>query len=216
MMVIAKAPVIGRVKTRLCPPLSLEQACDVAWACLLDTLDTAASVPAARHVLVLDGEPGPWIPDIFEVTPQRGNGLAERLAAAFCDVDDAGIVIAMDTPQVAAEHLSAGLTALADGADAVLGPADDGGYWALGLRRGVDVIAVFKDVPMSTSQTGAAQRRQLDRLGLRTTMLPSHRDIDTMEDLYVVVAGMADGRLPGLLSGLSSSTILRATSGRVV
>jgi uncharacterized protein len=203
MMVIAKTPEVGRVKTRLCPPLSLEQACDVAWACLLDTLDTAASVPAARHVLVLDGEPGPWIPDIFEVIPQRGNGLAERLAAAFSDVADAGIVVAMDTPQVTIGHLSAGLSAVADGADAVLGLADDGGYWVIGLRRGVDVTAVFENVPMSTSQTAAAQRRQLERLGLRITMLPSHRDIDTMEDLYVVVAGMAGGRLPELLSGFS-------------
>jgi uncharacterized protein len=203
MMVIAKTPEAGRVKTRLCPPLSLEQACDVAWACLLDTLDTAASVPAARHVLVLDGEPGPWIPGIFEVIPQCGNGLAERLAAAFSDVADAGIVVAMDTPQVTIQHLSAGLRALADGTDAVLGMADDGGYWVIGLRRGVDVTAVFENVPMSTSQTGAAQRRQLDLLGLRTTMLPSHRDIDTIEDLYVVVAGMANGRLPALLSGFS-------------
>jgi uncharacterized protein len=191
------------VKTRLCPPLSFEQACDVAWACLLHTLDTAASVPAARHVLVLDGEPGPWIPDIFEVIAQRGVGLAERLAAAFDDVDDAGIVVAMDTPQVAAAHLSAGLAALTYGTDAVLGMADDGGYWVIGLRHGVDVTAVFENVPMSTSQTGAAQRRRLDQLGLRTTILPSYRDIDTMEDLYVVVAGMADGRLPKLLSGFS-------------
>jgi uncharacterized protein len=203
MMVIAKTPVIGRVKTRLCPPLSLDQACDVAWACLLDTLDTAASVPAARHVLVLDGEPGPWIPGIFEVIPQRGSGLAERLAAAFSDVADAGIVVAMDTPQVTQEQLCVGLRAIADGADAVLGLADDGGYWVIGLRCGVDVTAVFENVPMSTSQTGAAQRRQLDLLGLGTTMLPSQRDIDTMEDLYVVVAGMADGRLPELLSGFS-------------
>ncbi len=203
MMVIAKTPEVGRVKTRLCPPLSLEQACDVAWACLLDTLDTVASVPAARHVLVLDGEPGPWIPDIFEVIAQRGNGLSERLAAAFSDVADAGIVIAMDTPQVTIQHLSAGLRSLTHGADAVLGLADDGGYWVIGLRRGVDVTAVFENVPMSTSQTGAAQRRQLDLLGLRTTMLPAHRDIDTVEDLYVVVAGMAGGRLPELLSGFS-------------
>ena len=203
MIVIAKTPEVGRVKTRLCPPLSFEQACDVAWACLLDTLDTVVSVPAARHLLVLDGEPGPWIPDIYEVIPQRGEGLAERLAAAFSDVADAGIVIAMDTPQVTVEQLSVGLTALADGADAVLGLAYDGGYWVIGLRRGVDVTAVFENVPMSTSQTGTAQRQQLERLGLRITMLPPHRDIDTMEDLYVVVAGMASGRLPELLSGFS-------------
>jgi uncharacterized protein len=203
MMVIAKTPVAGRVKTRLCPPLSLEQACDVAWACLLDTLDAAALVPAARHVLVLDGEAGPWIPGRFEVIAQRGVGLAERLAAAFCDVDDAGIVIAMDTPHVTVEHLTAGLTALADGADAVLGMAEDGGYWSIGLRRNVDRVEVFENVPMSTSQTGEAQRHQLASLGLRTVLLPSYRDIDTMEDLQVVVAGMDCGRLPELLAGFS-------------
>jgi uncharacterized protein len=203
MMVIAKTPEIGRVKTRLCPPLSLQQASDVAWACLLDTLDTAALVPAARHVLVLDGEPGPWIPAGFEVIPQRGDGLAERLAAAFGDVSDAGIVIAMDTPQVTVAHLETGLRALAEGVDAVLGLADDGGYWVLGLRRGVDANAVFENVPMSTSHTAAAQQRQLERLDLQFIMLPPLRDIDTIEDLYVVVAGMTDGRLPELLSGFS-------------
>jgi uncharacterized protein len=203
MMVIAKTPVVGRVKTRLCPPLSLEQACDVAWACLLDTLDIAALVPASRHVLVLDGEPGKWIPERFEVLAQRGDGLAERLAAAFADVNDAGVVIAMDTPQVSAEHLSAGLTALDAGADAVLGLAADGGYWMIGLRRDVDPVAVFNNVPMSTSETGQAQRSQLEALGLRTVLLPSYRDIDTMEDLHVVAAGMATGRLPLVLSGLS-------------
>jgi uncharacterized protein len=203
MMVIAKTPVAGRVKTRLCPPLSLDQACAVAWACLLDTLDTASLVPASRHVLVLDGEPGPWIPDCFEVIAQRGVGLAERLTAAFTDVDDPGIVIAMDTPQVTAEHLSAGLRALAEGADSVLGMAEDGGYWVIGLRRDVDRVAVFANVPMSTSQTGKAQLHQLESLRLRTVLLPSYRDIDTMEDLHVVVAGMGSGRLPLVVSGLS-------------
>lgn len=201
MMVIAKTPRVGAVKTRLCPPLTLEQACDVAWACLLDTLDTAASAPAARHVLVLDGEAGPWIPPDFEVIKQRGSGLGERLAAAFTDVDDDGIVIAMDTPQVTVGQLTAGLDALAEGADATLGMAADGGYWVIGLRRGLDLNAVFDGVPMSTAHTGAAQLRQLDLLGLRITALAPLHDIDIIDDLYAVVGGMATGRLPALVFG---------------
>lgn len=203
MMVIAKTPKVGRVKTRLCPPLTAEVACEVAWASLLDTLDTAAQVSATRHVLVLDGAAGPWIPAGFEVIKQRGDGLGDRLAAAFSDVGQGGIVIAMDTPQVTAAQLTSALNALADGADSVLGFADDGGYWLIGLRAGLAASAIFAGVPMSTANTGEAQLCQLQHLGLSTVVVDSLRDIDTVDDLYVVGTGMASGRLAALVSGLS-------------
>ena len=83
---IAKEPVAGRVKTRLCPPCTPEQAARLARAALEDTLaacDRAAG--GARRVLVLDGRPGAWLPPGWDVLPQRGGDLAERLAAAFED-----------------------------------------------------------------------------------------------------------------------------------
>ena len=203
MMVIAKTPEPGQVKTRLCPPLTPAQACDVAWACLLDTLDVAAAVPASRHVLVLAGEPGDWIPSCFEVIAQRGDGLAARLAAAFTDVSETGVVIAMDTPQVTVAQLGAGLQALETNAEAVLGMAADGGYWLIGLRQDLDFDSVFHHVPMSTSHTGQDQQRRLDSLGLRTTLLPTLRDIDTIDDLHVVASGMPSGRLPRVVSLLT-------------
>jgi len=134
LIVIAKTPRPGHVKTRLTPPLSAEEVCAVAWACLSDTLAAAAAVPSRRHVLLLAGEPGSWAPESFEIIPQVAGGLGERLAAGFDAVADDAIVIAMDTPQVDPATLTRALRALGSTHDTVLGPAADGGYWLLGLR----------------------------------------------------------------------------------
>lgn len=191
VMVIAKAPMPGRSKTRLCPPLTPAQACDVAWACMHDTLATVAAVPAARRVLVLDGEPGSWIPDGFEVIAQRGDGLAERLAAAFSDVGRPAVVIAMDTPQVTADLLTQGLAiVVSEPTAASFGPAYDGGFWLLGLGARTDPDAAFSGVPMSVAHTGAAQADRLRSLGLSVRMLPELQDIDTVDDLRAVAATM--------------------------
>src|SRR3954453_11163757 len=83
LIVIAKAPVPGRVKTRLCPPCTPVQAAALAEASLRDTLAAALRTRADRRVVVLEGAPGPWLPAGFEVIPQRGTGLAERVASAL-------------------------------------------------------------------------------------------------------------------------------------
>jgi rSAM/selenodomain-associated transferase 1 len=183
LLVIAKAPVPGRVKTRLTPPCTPEQAAALAGAALADTLAAASATRLpVRRVLVLDGPAGPWA-DGFEVVPQRGDGLAERLAAAFEDAGAPAFLIGMDTPQVTPELLDGAVAALA-GADAAFGAATDGGYWGIGLRR--PDRAVFQGVPMSTPDTGAAQRARLAELGLRTTILPRLRDVDTIADARMV------------------------------
>jgi rSAM/selenodomain-associated transferase 1 len=186
MAVLAKAPALGRVKTRLCPPCTPEQAAELAEAALVDTLTAVAATPAARRVLVLDGPPGPWLPAGFEVVPQRGGALDERLANAFTDVGDAAVLIGMDTPQLTTPRLAASHRALFDDdhLDAVLGPALDGGWWAIGLRE--PNPDVFLGVPMSTSHTYAAQRARLRRVGLRTGALPPARDVDRIEDAVAV------------------------------
>ncbi|POX42483.1 glycosyltransferase, partial [Streptomyces sp. Ru72] len=83
LLVIAKEPVPGRVKTRLTPPYTPQEAAALAEAALTDTLNTMLQVPARRRVLVLDGARGPWLPPGFEVLPQAPGGLDERIAAAF-------------------------------------------------------------------------------------------------------------------------------------
>lgn len=193
LLVIAKAPVPGRVKTRLTPPCTPEQAARLASAALEDTLDAVRTAAAGRRcVLVLDGAPadlpGGPAPAGFEIVAQRGDGLAERLAAAFSDAAGGpALLVGMDTPQLTPGLLEAGLAALeGEGTDAVLGPATDGGYWTIGLRTADP--CVFADVPMSEPTTGAAQRDRLHELGLLVAELPPLLDVDTIEAAREVAA----------------------------
>ena len=205
LLVIAKAPVPGRVKTRLTPPCTPEQAARIAAAAIADTLAAVAAVQRdARRIVVLDGEPGPWIPDGFDVIAQRGAGLAERLAAAFADAGGPAFLVGMDTPQVTPELLAAGLDAVRDG-DAAFGAALDGGYWGIGLRE--PDARVFEDVPMSEDNTGAVQRARLAILGLQTAVLPPLRDIDTIEDARAVAREAPDGRLAAALAEIEPEVL---------
>jgi glycosyltransferase A (GT-A) superfamily protein (DUF2064 family) len=100
LLVIAKEPIAGRAKTRLTPPCTAEQAAALAAAALHDTLKTVARTPAARRVLVFEGDPTRWLPRSFEHIPQSGDGLAERLVNAFEDVAQPALLVGMDTPQL--------------------------------------------------------------------------------------------------------------------
>lgn len=185
LLVLAKAPRAGFVKTRLCPPLTSVQAAELAEAALLDTLAVVAATPVAHRALVLDGEPGAWIPPGIEVVAQRSGGLAARLADAFADISRPALLIGMDTPQVTPRLLSESLDRLEEPkCDAVLGHTEDGGYWAIGLRRADP--RVFAGVPMSSECTGAAQLARLRELGLRVGQLPELRDVDRYEDAVTV------------------------------
>lgn len=191
ILVLAKAPAPGLSKTRLCPPLDPGQAAAVAEAALVTTLDAVSAARATRRILVLEGEPGSWLPPGIEVIPQRGHGHAERLASAFVDAGAPALLIGMDSPQVTAAMLDDAVEALAGtGVDAVLGPAEDGGWWAIGLRRADG--RVFAGVPMSRSDTGRRQLERLEHLGLRTRLLPGLRDVDHFPDAVAVAA-----RAPG-------------------
>ncbi|MEV5749876.1 DUF2064 domain-containing protein [Actinoallomurus sp. NPDC052308] len=180
LLVIAKRPVPGRVKTRLVPPYSFEQAAVLAEAALADTLRAALAAPARRRVLALDGRPGPWVPAGFEIVPQVAGGLDERLAAAFAAVSGPALLIGMDTPQITPDLLTVDW----GGVDAWFGPAVDGGFWALGLREPDPEL--LRGVPMSTPATGAVQRARLCAAGLRVSDLPVLRDVDTAVDAAAV------------------------------
>jgi rSAM/selenodomain-associated transferase 1 len=216
VIVIAKEPVPGRVKTRLTPPFTPEQAAALAEAALTDTLHAVAAAPAARRVLALAGAPGPWLPPGFEVIAQRGGGLDERLACAFDDsafddtaVDDsrAGgaplpmLLIGMDTPQVTPELLAAAARPLVSRtADAVFGPAADGGYWLLGLRA--PDPSLLLGVPMSRPGTGRAQLARLAAGGLRVAMLPELTDVDDVDDALRVAADVPGSRFARAVAAL--------------
>ncbi|MFF0767960.1 TIGR04282 family arsenosugar biosynthesis glycosyltransferase [Nonomuraea wenchangensis] len=193
LLVIAKEPVPGRVKTRLTPPFSPEQAAVLAEAALRDSLRAVAATPAAQRVLALDGLPGSWLPPGLVVIPQRGAGLDERLAAAFSDAHrlrpGPAVLIGMDTPQVTPALLEEAGAALTEH-DAVYGPAADGGFWLLGLRR--PDPALLLGVPMSRPDTGKLQLDRLERAGLSVRLLPELTDVDTAADA-ATVAGQAPG-----------------------
>ncbi len=205
LLVLAKAPVAGRAKTRMCPPLTPGAAVALALAALEDTLAAAAACGQAhRRVLVLDGEAGPWLPPGFEVLAQRGDGLAERLASAFADIGGPALAIGMDTPQVTPALLDAALARLAaPGIDAVLGPATDGGYWAIGLRR--PDPAVFADVPMSDARTGALQLARLEALRLGCAELAPLRDVDTFADALAVAELVPGSRFAAAVAAAAAS-----------
>ncbi|WP_367321879.1 DUF2064 domain-containing protein [Streptomyces sp. HUAS ZL42] len=203
LLVIAKEPRPGRVKTRLTPPFTPWEAAALAEASLADTLRTVAATPARRRVLVLEGNPGPWLPAGFDVVRQCAGGLDERLAAAFADCDGGpALLIGMDTPQVTTSLLTVDFT----DCDAYFGPAEDGGFWALGLA--VPDPGLLRGVPMSTPATGAVQRARLVDSGLRVRDLPRLRDVDTAADADAVAASVPHGRFAAELARL------RAGAGR--
>ncbi|MFE7424266.1 DUF2064 domain-containing protein [Streptomyces sp. NPDC057545] len=207
LLVIAKEPRPGHVKTRLTPPFTPAQAAALAKAALADTLETVLRCPARRRMLVLDGAPGPWLPPGIEVIPQASGGLDERLAAAFAAVPDGrALLVGMDTPQLTPKLLA---PALEPGAwlecDAWFGPAEDGGFWALGLAA--PAPALLRGVPMSTAYTGAAQRDRLTGAGLRVRDLPLLRDVDTAPDAAAVAAAAPGSRFATLVKCCSPGLV---------
>ncbi|MFI5889888.1 DUF2064 domain-containing protein [Actinoplanes sp. NPDC051513] len=200
VVLLAKVPAPGRVKTRLCPPCTPEQAARVAAAALADTVDAVDASGAGARVLLTDAAcpaPGGWAARL-----QRGGPLDERLANGFADTGGTALLIGMDTPQLTGDHLDAALRLLGDpdGPDAVLGPAEDGGWWALGLRDARHGAAL-RGIPTSTGTTGSRTRAALRRRGLRVAELPRLRDVDTVQDAYAVAALCPRGRrFPGVVA----------------
>ncbi len=187
--VIAKECLPGRVKTRLSPPLSPASAAGLAQLSLTRTLETARLIPARHRWLVMDGTPSMADARGFDVVPQAGGGLDNRLAA-ICDAA-AGplLIIGMDTPQFSVDHLQPLLqdwSADTPVHQAWLGPAADGGFWALGLRRPQGDL--LRGVPMSTGSTGAAQLARLAAAGLRVGTLAELTDMDHFSDAVDIAA----------------------------
>jgi len=192
VVVIAKEPVPGRVKTRLCPPYTPVEAASLAAAALADTLAVVTQAPVGRRILCLAGDPA-CVPGTgaFEVVAQVEGGLDARIGAALALADGPVLLIGMDTPQLLPQDLDLpgclpGLTGAAATPQAWLGLAEDGGWWALGLTH-PDPALVW-GVVMSRPDTGAHQLQRLHRAGLPVRMLRTLRDVDSAADVAVVAA----------------------------
>ncbi|RLP85602.1 DUF2064 domain-containing protein [Micromonospora sp. CV4] len=205
LLVVAKAPVPGAVKTRLCPPATAEQAARIAAAALRDTLDAVRATPGVTPVLAWAGRLTE-AEDAVELTAalagwsvldQRGIGLGDRLANAYAEVaaaypDRPVLQIGMDTPQLTPARLTGAVRRLRV-ADAVLGRARDGGWWSLGLRD-PRYAEVLREVPMSTADTGHDTWAALTGRGLRVAPLPVLRDVDEWPDALAVAMEVPEGR----------------------
>jgi glycosyltransferase A (GT-A) superfamily protein (DUF2064 family) len=178
LLLIAKQPLPGRVKTRLIGPVSAFGAAQLAEAALRDTVRALVMIAGSQGVILLDGTPGDWLPLGWRVIAQVPGRLDERLSAGFEAVGRGpAVLVGMDTPQLCANDLSVDL----DSHDACLGLAEDGGYWAIGLADASRARSVIEGVPMSRADTGAIQLHRMRAAGMRVQQLPTLIDVDTPE-----------------------------------
>jgi glycosyltransferase A (GT-A) superfamily protein (DUF2064 family) len=198
VLVVAKAPVPGEVKTRLATRIGDDAAADVAAAALLDTLDACVAAFGPDCHLALSGDldhacRGDEIRDAlrgWHLHVQHGDSFGDRLAHAHHTVAAASggpvVQIASDTPQVTAGLLRDAAFRLHGGAG-VIGPAVDGGWWLLGLSVPGAADALAR-VAMSTPRTAFDTRRALAGWGVRLATTRTLRDVDTVDDADLVAA----------------------------
>ena len=188
LIIFSKRPDPQNTKSRLSPPLSREAAAGLYACFLADTLATARQVQGARRFIAYDPPAAAayfaaLAPD-FRRLPQAGADLGERmhqaLAALFAQGYRRVVLIGSDLPHLPAQTVSLGFESLRQGAEAVLGPSADGGYYLIGLTRPQPQLF---DLPMSTPDVLRQTLECVERLNLRLALLPENFDIDTAADL---------------------------------
>ena len=190
ILVFARAPIPGRVKTRLAARLGAAGAAEAHRACLLDAIALADSLPGCACRLLVAGDASAWrdaglaLPAGWETEPQRGRDLGERLEHGFAESFRRGaqkvIAIGTDTPWMGARRLRTAQGWL-DFEEVVLGPSCDGGYYLIGARRMVP--GIFRGIGWGTSTVLGSTRRALERGATSYRLLPWDFDLDRPADL---------------------------------
>jgi uncharacterized protein len=199
LVIFAKAPIPGQVKTRLCPPLTPDEAATLHGSFVLDTLERTktavgklklrmdrylACAPSSTHVFfkIMEERQG------VKLIDQVGNDLGARMHQAVETMFSRGyrrtIIIGTDVPTVPLEYFRQALTLL-DSHDLTIGPALDGGYYLIGMSKLVPEL--FADVPWSTDQVLRLTQGKAARLGLKTALIQPWRDVDTLADLEALI-----------------------------
>ena len=199
VVIMAKQPVPGAVKTRLRPLLSDRDIAALYDGFLRDRIDQVRSLHGAVPVIAYTPvESHPFFADLapdFRLLPQVGGGLSARLTCLFQQLLDKGhdgvIATDSDSPTLPTADLQAAIDRLtAHDVDVVLGPSDDGGYYLIGLRRLHP--ALFEAMPWSTPQVYAETLRRAAKLGLRVASLPGWYDVDTPAEFERLRAEIAE------------------------
>jgi rSAM/selenodomain-associated transferase 1 len=216
LVIMAKEPAPGRVKTRMVPPLTLGEASLLYEAFLEDTVDLVAGIEGIRPGLAYtpassEGYFRDLLPAGFHLLPQAEGDLGRRIGAALEELFSLGArsvcLMNSDGPDLPPEHLRTAFEWLSGGrADAVFGPNHDGGYYLVGLREPADI---FRDIPWSTSGTLAASTDAAEEAGLRWELLPPWPDLDTADDLREALSRWRSGdtRPPSRSFSLLSSLL---------
>jgi rSAM/selenodomain-associated transferase 1 len=194
IIVFAKAPVAGQVKTRLCPPLTPDEAASLHGSLVLDMLERCQSLKGYDRILA--GTPSPHHPFFramearfkIPVWDQMGDDLGARMSSAFKKSLGSPyrsvVVIGTDIPGINGPLVTMAVKSLQDH-DVVLGPTVDGGYYLIGLRS--PVPGLFENIPWSTDQVYAITEQKIKALGLSLKILPRLQDLDTVEDLHTFI-----------------------------
>lgn len=203
LVIFAKAPIPGQVKTRLCPPLTADEAATLHGSFVLDQLERTkaaiakfrlpavrvlACAPSSTHVFfkILGERQGVRLLD------QVGAELGARMHASFMRLFADGfrrvVLVGTDVPSLPLTHYRQAFDLL-ETHDLVLGPARDGGYYLIGLTQ--PVADLFHDIPWSTDHVLATTRERAAGRALKTALLPTWRDVDTLDDLRAVIRDSA-------------------------
>jgi rSAM/selenodomain-associated transferase 1 len=187
LVVFARYPELGKVKTRLAAGVGQERALQVYRQLLTHTQAMAAALPARKWLWLAEAGPAadqsdPWVG--YQRMPQPAGDLGQRMQSAFkhafAEGGTAVVIIGTDCPGLATHHLQEAYSALRTH-DIVLGPATDGGYYLLGMKQ--IWTALFENKQWSTDSVRADTLADAERLGLQVHLLQELRDVDTAEDL---------------------------------
>jgi rSAM/selenodomain-associated transferase 1 len=219
LIIFAKAPIPGQVKTRLCPPLTHDEAATLHGSFVLDTLERTKAavvrlkVPFDRYLACAPSSTLVFFKIMearhaVKLIDQKGEDLGSRMHHAFETFFKQGyrhvLIVGTDVPSLPLGYYQQALELL-EKYDLVLGPALDGGYYLIGLNQPTPTL--FENMPWSTDRVLPLTRTTAETLGLSIALLPEWRDIDRLEDLQALIeASSLDARKPKHEQSFSSRT----------
>ena len=219
LVIFAKAPIAGQVKTRLCPPLTPDEAATLHGSFVLDTLERTktavatlklpldrylACAPSSTLVFFRIMEERQGVKLLDQVGEDLGARMTHVFETLFARDYQRVFIVGTDTPSLPLEQYQQAIMLL-ETHDLVLGPALDGGYYLIGLNQ--PAPSLFTGIPWSTDQVLALTQGKARALGLTTALLAPWRDVDTIDDLQALIeAGTADAKKPKREQSFSSRT----------